>query len=272
MAINQEQLRKQETSKPHEAPGPLRSAAVLTLQTKEAQKLIIGRPLDAIDSTQQLPTKPQYVIGLQDFGRRMNRLWMAAQQDDPYADWYLWQIETALFAAKADVSAKTKELALLLESVQAIKIKTSQSTDPIDIEVNFSNPYGYMATYLVAEFDALACLALTAWHIGLLDRSPCSHLLNITGGTIRNAFGLTRHWHFTGVTRTAMRNDDTLAKQAKSRMGKLPQEILDREHRAKMAPEIKRSSLSSTPNQTETLPNDLPETAADTRHDNFLTG
>ena len=248
MAVNPEELHQ-----PHESPGPLRSAAVLTLQTKEAQKLILGRTSETTEANQNIASKSEYIMGLQDFGRRMNRIWLAAQQDDPYADWYLWKIEAALHTAKVRVSTQTEELSQLLDSMQAIKIKISQSTDPINIELNFANPYGYIAAYLVAEFDALACRVLTAWHIGLLDRAPGLAMLNTTSGFIRTSFGLSSHWHFTGVTRAAVHHNDSLAQQAKARMGKLPQEIIDLQQRAKMAPEIKLFSLSPNPSQTESI-------------------
>ncbi len=66
-----------------ESPGKLRSEAKIVIQTRQAQKLVKGR---------ERREGVQPIIGMLSFGRRMKQLWLSAQHDDPYADWYLLQI------------------------------------------------------------------------------------------------------------------------------------------------------------------------------------
>jgi len=236
-------------------PGPLRSEVTLTIQTREAQKLVTGRRVELADPIHHNKRNVEHIMGLPSFGRRMNAIWIAAQYDDPYADWFLLQIESALTSAKAIITNKTQELGQLLENVDAIKIKTSHSISPVDIHLNFANPYGYMGAYLVADFDALACALLTAWHIGLLDRAPQREILASTSKSIRRLFLLTTRWQFTGMTRTSLRADEQIAQVAQTKMGPLPQEILDLKQRAKIAPEIRSVHAFVLPTASEeTLP------------------
>ena len=235
------------------SPGSLRSEFLLTIQTREAQKLVAGRRVEIADPLHQSTRQVEHIMGLPSFGKRMSGLWVAAQYDDPYADWYLLQIETALNAAKNAIAEKTKELSQLLGNVDAIKIKASHSISPIEFNLSFANPYGYQGAYLIAEFDALACAVMTAWHIGLIDRKPKREILASASKLIRRAFLLSTRWQFTGATRTAIRANEQTAQEAQIKMGILPQEILDLKQRAKIAPEIRSAHAFVLPTTSEGL-------------------
>jgi integrating conjugative element protein (TIGR03761 family) len=229
------------------SPGPLRSEASLEIQTREAQKLVVGRQVD-IDSGGSV-RKVEHIVGLHSFGRRMGKIWVAAQHDDPFADWYLLQVETALNTAKITISAKNIVLSQLMDGVNAIKIKTSQSINPVSVDLHFSNPYGYIAAYLIAEFDSLACTVLTASHIGLIDRSLRTKMMESASKLIRKAFLLSAQWRFTGVTRAAIRADEMTAQTACDLMGELPNDHLELKLRAKIAPEIRTGQSFVLPRQ-----------------------
>jgi integrating conjugative element protein (TIGR03761 family) len=232
-------------------PGPLRSEAILTIQTRAAQKLVAGRKMQIADPFNHQKKVVEHIMGVYSFGRRMNAIWIAAQYDDPYADWFLLQVESALETAKSTITEKTKELSQILESVDAIKIQTSHSIKPVVIKLSFANPYGYMGAYLVAEFDALSCAVLTAWHIGLVDRVPKRDIMVTASKMVRRAFLLSTRWHFTGATRSAILAGEPIAAEAQTKMGELPQEILDITHRAKFAPDIRSVLDFVLPTSTE---------------------
>lgn len=223
----------------NDLPGPLRNEVVLTIHTREAQKLIVGRKKRLNDPFDLDKKIVENIMGVYSFGKRMNAIWIAAQYDDPYADWFLLQVEQALAASKKAFFDKRQELSQLLESVDSIKITTSHSIKPVEANINFANPYGYMGAYLVAEYDALACTLLTAWHIGLVDREPKHAMIKAHSKLIRRVFYLSTKWHFTGVTRSAIKAGDAAAIEAKAKMGELPQEFLERSTRAQYAPEIR---------------------------------
>ena len=247
MALNQNVLQKQILPTHQDSPGSLRSEVSLTIQTREAQKLLEGRRAEVTNPTDTKARQIESIIGLTSFGRRMSALWVAAQYDDPYADWYLLQIELALNEAKNVIGGRAKELSSLLASMDAVKIKSSHSVSPIEIPLNFGNPYGYQGAYLIADFDALVCSVMTAWHIGLLDRSLRRTIVSAAGKQIRRAFLLPTRWRFTGVTRSLIRTGDPVVQQAQARMGELPQDVLDLKRRAKIAPEIRSASVFILP-------------------------
>ena len=232
-------LDKPSFTEPNELPGPLRNEVILTIHTREAQKLIVGRKKRLNDPFDLDKKIVENIMGVYSFGKRMNAIWIAAQYDDPYADWFLLQVELALATGKKAFFDKRQELTQLLESVDAIKITTSHSIKPVEANISFANPYGYMGAYLVAEYDALACTLLTAWHIGLIDREPKHALIKAHSKLIRRVFYLSTQWHFTGVTRSAMTAGDPASLEAKAKMGELPQEFLERSTRAQHAPEIR---------------------------------
>ncbi len=223
----------------NEIPGPLRNEVVMTIHTREAQKLIVGRRKRLNDPFDLDKKVVENIIGVYSFGKRMNAIWIASQYDDPYADWFLLQIEDALAEGKQVFVDKRQELTELFDAVNAIKITQASSIKPIEATISFANPYGYMGAYLVAEYDALVCALLTAVHIGLIDRDPKNSLTQAASKLIRRVFYLSTRWQFTGVSRRAVVTEEPAAVDAKAKMGDVPPEILNRSLRAKHAPEIR---------------------------------
>lgn len=229
------------------SPGPLRGGFKLTVHTREALKLIEGRPVkkqDPLDGNQQ---KTEYIMGLKAFGRRMSGIWIAAQYDDPYADWYLLQVEETLADAKAALAEKKQHLTQLFDSIDAVKINLSHSISPIEMELNFGNPYGYHGALMVAEFDAMACAVMTAWHVGFIDRTPKRELIISSVRRIRRTFLLSTRWQFTGSTRESLQSGKSISDEARRKMGQLPDEILSGKLRAKLAPEIRKQQSFALP-------------------------
>ena len=92
-------------------PGALRGEVRLTVQSRYAQRLIVGRAWT--------PEKPA-IIGLVGFADRLRVIWHAARADDPYADWWLIKIDAALQRARVcfmpAASLGSRPLALLTRS------------------------------------------------------------------------------------------------------------------------------------------------------------
>lgn len=213
-------------------PGGLRSQASMVIQTRQAQRLVEGR-----DKTG--PT----IIGMTAFGRRTRNLWLSAQNDDPYADWFLIRIEEAIEAARAFIQEKNKAMRQLLSVMEGVKIDVAVSTAPVAIPLQFTNPYGYMGAYLIADFDELVRWVLTARHFGLIDRGKSLEVLNGASRPIRRAFHYVVEWHFTSINREDVRKATAAAKHAAQVMGELPQDILDGTRRARHAPDIRKRKV-----------------------------
>ena len=163
-----------------ERPGVLRGGATLTLQTRQAQRLVKGRGYSA--------EKPA-IIGLIGFANLVRTLWHGARADDPYADWWLLKVHDALGVRRSGSSSPLEQ-----GIVDAIRGAWARSTlhapasiKPARIALNFSNPYAFRAAGLIGRFDALVCKVLSARHVGLLGRDEAERTLHQGGRWVRRA-------------------------------------------------------------------------------------
>ena len=157
-------------SKPDDAEkmGPLRGQVWLTLQTNQARRLIRGRN----------GTKGRSpIIGLGLFAERLRLIWQASRNDDPYADWWLIKVHEAIEDREALFERLQQDLEERLTQMGAIEVDVAVSERPYRMPLQFANPYAYQAARLVSTYDSLVCAALTASHIGVLDRASRDHII-----------------------------------------------------------------------------------------------
>lgn len=219
------------------APGRLRNWVEMTIQTRQAQRLVRGR--------RGGEGKPP-IIGLYRYGAMTRTLWSGASRDDPYADWGLLQIEQALEESKAEVKQLRSIVEQDMTRVSAMRIGLAQSLAPTKIELTFSNPYGYMGGWLLIEMDELVLSTLTARHVGLLKRDESERLLSEAGRAVRRAFASAQGYRVTAVTRQDIRESNRRAQRAIQAMGELPQNVIDGTLRAEHAPTVGPLAPSST--------------------------
>lgn len=216
-----------------EQPGGLRSETRMTIQTRQAQKIVVGR---------RGGKGVQAIVGLLNFGRRMKLLWLSAQSDDPYADWYLLKIEESINEAKQLIQDKKQWLDQVLQSMEGFDLGVAQSLEPVQVSIVFQNPYGYMGAYLVADYDALCCSVFTASHVGLIDRKTANNIIDSAGKAIRRTFDLVTKWKFVGVTRDDMKANNPAATRAIEQLGECPEPVLRGDLRARISPEIRKTA------------------------------
>ena len=149
-------------------PGALRSQAIMEIQTRQAQRLVYGRRPEGDKPT---------IVGLLRFATMLRPIWTGAAADDPYADWWLVQVERELLQGREHLEALREHVDRLLKSAPAVDVKLAQSLEPVRVDLNFSSPYAFMGAYLLADYDALVRAILTGRHVGLLDRSTAEKLL-----------------------------------------------------------------------------------------------
>ncbi len=218
-------------------PGVLRSHASLTIQTRYGQTFVYGRPRNDAENKNQIP-------GLLDYARRTRLIWLSVIANDPYADWQLIKIEQCLSEAKLCVRDINHSVQQQLDSLQGVHIESAQSLDPVTVDLNFQNPYGYLAAGLVSNYDQLACSIFTATHVGVLNKKRGFQMLNQAGSKIRRLFSATYEWKYTGVTREDIKNQTQNGKRAIESMGECPPDVLAQTHRALNAPDIQQSAPS----------------------------
>ena len=208
-------------------PGALRGQVWLTVQTRQAQRLIRGRNGSA--------DKPA-IIGLVGFADRLRVIWQAARSDDPYADWWLIKVHEALEQVRHLLKAEQVNLDGQLAQLTALEVAVAQSLKPYRIALQFANPYAYRGAQMIAEYDTLVRMVLTAHHVGLLDGAAMERSLHIGARKIRGTFTLVQGYRFMGIDRASLRQGTGNASRAHQVMGEVPMEVLSGERRAPLTP------------------------------------
>ncbi len=210
-----------------EAVGPLRGQVWLTIQTRQAQQLVRGRS--------GTPGKPP-IIGLVGFADRLRVIWQASRNDDPYADWWLIKVHEAIEAAGTLIRQRQQALASLLQQMESIEVITAASQHPFRMPLQFANPYAYQGAKHLSAYDTLVCTALTAHHIGLLDRAGCQGELNLCARKIRSLFVIPQRYRFLDVDRPLIRRGSAESERAAELMGMVPADVLSGERQAPLVP------------------------------------
>jgi integrating conjugative element protein (TIGR03761 family) len=217
-------------------PGALRSRTVLQVQTRKAHALVRGRRREG--------AKPA-IIGLVRFAALLGPIYAAAAKDDPWADWWLLKVERELTQGKEELAAMRGHLDKLLHGRAVIDVEVAHCEEPVKVDLTFRNPYGFLAAYLVADYDELVLAVLTARHVSLLGRKEAERLLDEGGRLVRRAFHAADGYRHLAVSREDLRQGTARGLRARETLGELPQEVLEGTLRAEHAPAIGR--LESEP-------------------------
>ncbi len=211
-----------------DVPGALRSEVWLTLQTRHAQQVFMGRKASA--------EKP-YIIGLTRFGAILSQLQVCVLADDPYADWWLLKVEEALQQAAEEIKALRERVEEQLRQTPGMEVKIAETLQAVRVPLQFRNPYAYSAARILADFDTLVRGVLTARHIGLMDRREAERSMTLGARALRRAMSAALGYKYGGVKREDLHEGNAKAQKVRERMGDVPSEILNGRRRARHAPE-----------------------------------
>lgn len=212
-------------------PGALRSSITVILDTKDAVNLFNGRK-----KTESLKA----IIGLSAFAQRVRDINNAAHHNDPYADFFLLEIEDALRLATKELIDFQDELTQLSDK-SLLTIDQGSSVNPTKLETSFASVYANIALELLKRADNLLLSLYSLKHAGLLTRAECNHDINKINRLMRKTFLSVSGYKFFGVNRRDVKQKTAKYRQAHIAMKfteELPDEILDKTRRAKHAPNI----------------------------------
>ncbi len=215
-------------------PGAIHTNGSMLLHTKQAHRLFYGRRRNEAENTHM-------VVGLIRFAANVSLCWKAAEEDDPYADLALLNIETAYNEAVKSLDETQNELAELLESMNNIEINISQSIKPVEVFLSFSVPWGFRGANLLAKFDQIVKMGLSARHVGLLMDDESHRLLHSQRKLVRKVFTQSLSWNQSGVTRNDFAANNKVVQRAieKHRGREIPADVLRGDRRAVLAPAIR---------------------------------
>jgi len=208
-------------------PGALRSEANLFLQTRQAQHLVLGR--------RAAEDKPA-IVGLMRFAGLMRQVWVGAKGGDPYAHWWLVKVDDAMNEASTDMKNLGQQINAQIAEQPGVDIQTAESVEPVKFPLKFNNPYGYHGAYLLADYDEVIRVILTARHVGILDSQAANKALKEAGRIMRRALMASTGYKFFGVKTKDVADGTSQAEDAKRMMGEIPADVLSGEQRSPHAP------------------------------------
>lgn len=236
--------------------GSLRSTMSLTLHTHHASRIWHGRaPSEG---------KPG-IVGLNGFVAIMTKLKRGAEQDDPYSDWWMLRIEDKLSTTKEQLQALREQVDQALADVPAaLSLGENLNVQPVKLPLFVASQLGFMAVYLLADYDDLARRLILAHHTALIDRSTLERWLNEGAHTLRSLFSLAQQYRYSGTQRDDFAANNAAARAALEKYGDLPQDVLEGTRRSRFAPPLlRRPPLASAPG-TSTLSEVAPAHDTDT--------
>lgn len=165
--------------------------------------------------------------GLIQFATFMTILWKAHFADDPYADWYLLKTYDALAKTQDNFVRYESILQQQLDDFRGLKISLYSHPMPLKKTLRFATSFSLMATILIEKFDYIARQLYTLKRIGVIpkEKITMSDLMR----EIQVAFKVARKWKHTGVTRKDLQDNNQNALRARSLLGEVPSDILNKE-------------------------------------------
>ncbi|KAI3478863.1 hypothetical protein L1887_59147 [Cichorium endivia] len=86
----------------------------------------------------------------------VNRMSRGAQQDDPYSDWWMIQLEEKIHDSKEALKTIEDRLDTAMASLPpAISISENLSIQPVSLPLYIANPLGFQAVYLLTNYDEI---------------------------------------------------------------------------------------------------------------------
>ncbi len=223
--------------------GSLRSAMSLTLHTHHASRIWHGRTASE--------GKPG-IIGLNGFVSIMTRLKRGSEQDDPYSDFWMLRIEEKIGLTKEQLQGLREQVEQALADVPpALSLGDNLNVQPVKLPLFVSSQLGFMAVYLLADYDELARRLILAHHTALIDRTTLEHWLDGGAHALRSLFSLAQQYRYSGATRDDFAANNAVARAAREKFGELPQDVLEGTRRSRFAPPIARRS-PRTPDRSGT--------------------
>lgn len=129
---------------------------VMDIHTKEAYRLFIGRTRDESPRGFGITSGKKVAAVLRS-------IWNLSASDNPYADWILVQVSDRVVELRQQIEVAGKRFHDDLDKMRArgLRVSVLKSRAPVEVELGFRSPYGYMIVDLILDFDGYACLVKT---------------------------------------------------------------------------------------------------------------
>ncbi len=221
-------------------PGTVFTEGEITLHTRLGHLLFFGR-----NKFNGGAGKPP-IIGLQRFITNINSMCTQVHiSDDPYADYYLLEIEQLLDDAREKLLETRKLLRELLDDggdSGRVVVKSRGSDKPVTLPLRFKyTRYGFLASELLGLLDEVVQLALNASDTARLSPGDFRKILTESGRVVRRVFFESTRYRYFGAGRDDFAANNARARRAIEGHGfELPEDVLRGDRRPRWAPEPRK--------------------------------
>jgi integrating conjugative element protein (TIGR03761 family) len=163
-------------------------------------------------------------IGLRQFGRFVQVLWEAFEEEDPYAEWQLLKIHEAMQALKVKLQTQESQLRKQTRSLRGIQVKPFRNAKPYVVSFASVNILVLMAAELITQIDYIVRQGMVLKQLGI---TPLGHTrTQVFYDAMQSIFALSQAWEKTGITRQEIIEGSEEAQKFEEKWGKLPEAIL----------------------------------------------
>lgn len=155
----------------------------MSLHTKDAYRMFIGRTREESPSGYGVTSGKKFAAILRSF-------WNLSANDNPYADWILLQITERIGQLRQQLSdeAKVHEDALARLVNRGLRVSVLKSRAPVEVDLGFRSPYGYMLVDLILDFDWYARVVKTMVNKDRIDGQVGRDAVRLMTKNIRALF------------------------------------------------------------------------------------
>jgi len=216
--------------------GSLRSSITLTLHTHHAARLWQGR-------SGREGVHP--ILGMPGYISVTNLLKHASSQGDPYADWFMLQLEEKLLQARGEMGGLTQQVSQVERALPTqVDVGDNLNIHPVTLPLFIGSQLGFLAIYLLTDYDAFVRRVLLAHHTALIGRVDMETWIDGGAHLLRSLFGLAQRYRVAGVSRDDMAANNARAREAIDKFGMPPQDILQGTRRSQFAPPIAHNNAT----------------------------
>jgi integrating conjugative element protein (TIGR03761 family) len=185
----------------------------VTLYTRNAQRYLKGRV--------------EGVLGLSQFAHVLRQLNKASAQDNPYADWVLWQIHDQLLQASLHLQRVEKRYQTILKTKRNPR-RLLSAVRPLRIMLRDVPRHAFLLGDMLGDYDHALSTILTAKFTGLTLDKPFETLEQKLKQIIEPVLNLPNQWKAIDVTREDVTQNNDKAQQARELMGEVPENVLSK--------------------------------------------
>jgi len=185
------------------------------------------------------------IVGLRLFASRARTIWHDARDGNPFAHWWLIQIERILSEAGKELRVTTEEYERLLKTQSFLEIRKLGASKPHHRRVSFHSPLAYDAARLIVQLDQLLLLLIECTRQNLIGVKEKITIGRAAARCILQVFNLGLRYKHYDISFKDIALPTAWVPRAVEEMGPIPPEVINGSLRAQCAPVPRRPIAAS---------------------------